>query len=80
MAKLDGHTYPAAGIHMPQKDVFEIHILDFDTDIYGQTLQVDIVDKIRDNREFGSLGELKEQIEKDIEWIRNRLRDRKITR
>ena len=51
---------------MPSKGVFEVHLLDFDADIYGKTLQVDIVDKIRDNRKFESLDGLKEQIERDV--------------
>lgn len=79
-AILDGHHFPAAGIYMPHKGAFEVHILDFDADIYGQILKVDIVDKIRDNRRFESLEELKKQIEKDILFIREKLEDNEITR
>jgi len=72
-AKLDGHDYPAAGIFLPWKGTFEVHILDFDADIYGQNLEVDIVDKIRDNQKFNSIEELQEQIQIDLHVIRKKL-------
>ena len=43
----------------------ETHILDFDEDIYGLPLQLRFVQRIRDERKFDSLMELKEQLEKD---------------
>ena len=70
-AHLDGHTYPAAGVYLPWKGTFEVHILDFDADIYGKNLEVDIVDKIRDNQKFDDAQELTHQIQKDIQTIRH---------
>ena len=48
------------------KPVLEVHILDFDEDIYGETLEVDFLRMLRPERKFNSLDELKEQINKDI--------------
>lgn len=43
----------------------ETHIFDFDDDIYGQRLTLDFVDRIRDERRFGSPDELRLQLEND---------------
>ncbi|MBR6346014.1 MAG: riboflavin biosynthesis protein RibF [Bacteroidales bacterium] len=48
----------------------ETHILDFDEDIYGLPMEVSFISRIRDERSFPSLEELKEQIEADIETVR----------
>lgn len=44
----------------------EVHILGHCGDIYGQTLQLKLVRRIRGERRFGSLDELKAQIRQDI--------------
>jgi len=43
----------------------EVHLFDFDGDLYNQTMVVSFVDKIRDELKFDSFTELKVQIEKD---------------
>ena len=45
--------------------VIETHILDFNEDIYGQPIEVRLVQRIREERRFNSLDELKQQIAKD---------------
>lgn len=45
---------------------FEVHILDFDQDIYGDMLEVAFQSKIREEAKFTSLSALKEEIAKDI--------------
>jgi riboflavin kinase / FMN adenylyltransferase len=45
----------------------EVHILDFMKDLYGQTINVHFVQRLRDEKKFGSLEELIGQIRKDIE-------------
>lgn len=45
----------------------EVHILDFDQNIYGQDLKVHFVERIRDERKFSDVEDLKSQIFKDIE-------------
>jgi riboflavin kinase/FMN adenylyltransferase len=40
----------------------EVHILDFSDDIYGKTLRLEYVKYLREDRTFGNLSELKEQL------------------
>ena len=44
----------------------EAHILDFDGDIYGETLALDFVQRLRAERKFAGFGELVAQIRADI--------------
>ncbi|MCE3008778.1 MAG: bifunctional riboflavin kinase/FAD synthetase [Bacteroidetes bacterium] len=48
----------------------EVHLLNFEGDLYGQQLQVDFIDRIRDERKFHSLEELKAQLAADAEQAR----------
>ena len=50
-----------------EKPVLEVHILNFDKDIYGEKIKVTFLKKIRDEKKFNSLDELKAQIKKDVE-------------
>ena len=50
--------------------VIELHILDFAGDLYGQTLQVALVKKLRDQRAFACPDELVGQIRRDIHQAR----------
>ena len=43
----------------------EIHIFDFDKDIYGRILKAEFIQKIRDEKKFDGLGELTKQINED---------------
>jgi riboflavin kinase/FMN adenylyltransferase len=47
----------------------EVYILDFQEHIYGQDLEVQFLFKIRDEMPFGSVEELKGQIERDKEVL-----------
>ncbi len=44
----------------------EVHLLDFEGDLYGKELELYFVDRLRDERRFSSIPELREQIAKDI--------------
>lgn len=48
----------------------EMHILDFDRDIYGQILEFEIIKFIRPIKEFSGLQELKNQILYDLKITR----------
>ena len=48
----------------------EVHILDFDKDLYGKFMLVEFVDFIRDEIKFNNVDELKMQILKDIEEVK----------
>jgi riboflavin kinase/FMN adenylyltransferase len=45
--------------------MIETHLLDFDADIYGQTLRVDLLDRIRPDANFPSVDALIAQVEID---------------
>lgn len=49
----------------------EVHILDFDEDIYGEELRVEFGRFLRDEKKFTSIEQLVEQIKKDIKNIRD---------
>ena len=44
----------------------EVHILDFNQDIYGCDLVVEFVERLREERRYADIEELKAQIERDI--------------
>lgn len=50
----------------------EAHLLEFAGDLYGQELELTFVDKLRDEKKFPSLEELRGQIARDIEEARGR--------
>ncbi|WP_207263006.1 bifunctional riboflavin kinase/FAD synthetase [Desulfovibrio sp. Huiquan2017] len=45
----------------------EAHLLDFSGDIYGDEIRVHFVQRIRDEKKFNSLDELKDRIARDVE-------------
>ena len=45
----------------------EVHFFNFNEDLYGKKIQVDILDRIRDEIKFNSLDDLKNQLTKDQE-------------
>ena len=47
------------------KPIVEVHLLDYDGNLYGKDLFVEFVKYIRDEKTFASLDELKEQLKKD---------------
>jgi len=54
-----------------QKATIEVNIIDFDQDIYGEHITLEIVKKVRDERKFPDIQTLKEQIETDKTQIIN---------
>ena len=44
----------------------EVHILDFEENIYGQKIRVNFIDRLRNEKKFSNISELSEQIKKDI--------------
>ena len=54
---------PTLGDHLEQ--TIEVHIMNFDTYLYGEGLEIKIISFIREDEKFGSVNELLEQIKKD---------------
>jgi riboflavin kinase/FMN adenylyltransferase len=53
------------GVTISDESHIEVHILDFDGNIYGELLEVQFLSKIRDEKKFESAEALKAQIKKD---------------
>ena len=53
----------------------EVHLLDFDKDIYNTPIRVNFIQRIRDEKKFNNLTELSDQIRKDIVTAREILAD-----
>ncbi|MBI3977930.1 MAG: bifunctional riboflavin kinase/FAD synthetase [Chloroflexi bacterium] len=76
---LDDHTYPAVAnigvrptFEGSQRSV-EVHIFDFDADIYGRRVGVAFIHRLRDERKFAGIAELVAQIRHDAEQARQLL-------
>ena len=50
-----------------KEPILEVHIPNFSEDLYEKILDVQIIKRIRDEKKFQSVDELKEQIKKDLE-------------
>ncbi len=74
-ASIDGDaaTWPAA-VHVGANVSFgeqavsvEAHLIGFAGDLYGRTLDVDFLDRLRDTRKFASVDDLKAQLAVDVD-------------
>lgn len=72
LAKCQGKTYHAVA-NIGYSPTFgnktlsiETHILDFSHDIYDQEIEIDFVDRLRDEKKFPNTQELAQQIKADI--------------
>lgn len=68
--------YPVA-VHIGPNPTFgdaarkvEVHVLDFQGDLYGDTLHVDFLDRVRDVRKFESADDLRLQLQQDVRAAR----------
>ena len=64
-------THPT--IHQLMKPIIEVHIIDFNENLYGRELYVDFVSYLRGVKQYSSLEELREQLIKDEEKTKNTL-------
>lgn len=53
------------------KALLEVHLFDFDRDIYGEHVQVHFLHKLRDENKFANLAELIAQIKQDCQQAKN---------
>jgi glycerol-3-phosphate cytidylyltransferase-like family protein len=67
---IDNIIYHWAWVYIEWTWVFESHIFDFNRDIYWKNIEVIILKKIRKNKKFKLLEDLKEQIKNDIKKIK----------
>lgn len=78
-----GRTYVAgrshwSALHIGPNPTFgeqvikvESHLLDFESSLYGQVIEVDFICRLRDIRQFESAEELKQQLSQDVAETRN---------
>lgn len=78
-AWVDGTRHQAA-IHIGPNPTFadsgrkiEVHLLDYSCDLYGQVLNVDFVDRVRDVQKFASVDDLRAQLTQDLQTVRAKL-------
>lgn len=48
----------------------EVHILDFEGDLYGQSLQIEFVERLREEQTFANIEALTAQLQKDKEQVK----------
>ena len=60
---------PTVQTSQPQQR-FEVHLMDFQGDLYGQEIEIAYVERLRDEQKFPSLEALKAQIARDIALAR----------
>jgi len=53
-----------------QERKIEVHLIGYAGDLYGKTLAVDFLERLRDTRPFAGVAELKEQLGQDVERVR----------
>jgi riboflavin kinase/FMN adenylyltransferase len=63
---------PTVAANKPQLRV-EAHLLDFSGELYGEELEIEIGEKLRDEKKFASPKELSEQIARDIAEAKRRV-------
>ena len=54
-------------VHNTKEPIVEVHISDYEGDLYGKNIEIDILKKLRNEQKFANLEELKLQIKKDTE-------------
>lgn len=53
-----------------QERKVEVHLIGFDGELYGQTLAIDFIARLRDTRRFNSVDELVAQLQRDVAHAR----------
>jgi len=68
--KKDEAPYMTAVFVDEKRKLLEAYILDFSNDLYGQTITIELHQKIRDRKDFKSENELRAAIADDIDEVR----------
>lgn len=68
--KTDGDAYPAAAFADPGRGILEAHLIGFSGDLYGQSVSIALVEKIRDSMHFEDETALSAAIAGDVEKTR----------
>ena len=60
----------APTVHHDGKNRIEVHLFDFSGDLYGSRLRINLLEYLREEKEFASWKELQSQLERDREKVR----------
>jgi riboflavin kinase/FMN adenylyltransferase len=71
IAALSIGTLPTLGADLPRQ--VEAYLLDFEGDLYGRVIDIEVLDWIREQRKFDGLESLKVGIARDVHFIRDRV-------
>jgi riboflavin kinase/FMN adenylyltransferase len=81
-AHVEGQAYPAM-TNIGTRPTFdggqqlvEVYLMDYNGDLYGQELAIDIIERLRDEKKFDTAEQLKEQIARDIKQGQTLLKTR----
>ena len=73
---LDGAVYPAMAnignnptVSNQNRTSLEVHVFDFDEDVYGRQVSVNFLNFIRPEKRFASLKQLQDQLKRDKQQI-----------
>lgn len=67
----EGMEYPAAAYADSSRNIVEAHVLDESLDLYGKEIEIELLEKIRDDEQFLDETSLKAAIIEDVEKIRD---------
>ena len=70
MIKTGDAPYMAAVFADPQRKILEAHILDFNDDLVGQEITIELREKIRETEIFGDEEKLRATIARDVKATR----------
>jgi riboflavin kinase / FMN adenylyltransferase len=82
-ARVDGQAFPAVASFGTRPTIddgpplLEVHLLDFDGDLYGRVMEVEFVERIRDELKFDSIPSLVAEMTRDKERARAILASRR---
>jgi len=76
-AHVDGEVYPSA-TNIGRRPTFggseriiEVFVFDYNKDLYGREMKIDLVERLRDEKKFDTVEDLKEKMKEDVENTRN---------
>jgi riboflavin kinase/FMN adenylyltransferase len=70
MVYVGGKKFPAAAYADLSRSMLEAHMLDFEGDLYGKEIDIELLHKIREDEQFPVEAELRAAIADDVAKVR----------
>ena len=61
-------------INYTEKMRLEVHIINYNGDLYNEEISIDFIERLRDEQHFSNVEEMVNQIHKDIEYVKEHYR------